>query len=447
MKGDGRVNVRKIALVLMNEYEEMQKYANLSLNSHLTDSLTDEEHAFLTALFYTAVEHKITYDYYICAISGRGPDKISRNTKNILRLGLAQICDMAKIPDFAAVNETVNLASNKGEKSFVNGVLRAVLRKKDNLPLPDRNKSVARYLSVKYSFSQSIVKKFLSIFGEKETELLLERFSEIPSTYLTVNTSKVSVNDFINKLSEKGIDAKVSEYSEIGIKVSSSVDPRRIDGFAAGEFFVQDAASLGAVSALTLKPNQTVVDVCSAPGGKSFAAAVMMKNSGKIYSYDVHESKITLITDGAKRLGFDIIEAKERDARIPDDNLKFSADAVICDVPCSGLGVLSKKPDMRYKNIDSIESLPDLQYEILEKSCEYVKVGGEIVYSTCTLNQCENSDVVRKFLDNHKDFQAKNFRIGPLSSEDGMFTFYPHLHGTDGFFVSLMERKNNGDVD
>ncbi len=434
------MNVRKIALILMNEYEEMQKYANLSLNSHLTDSLSQDEHSFLTALFYTAVEHKVTYDYYICSISGRGLDKISMNTRNILRLGLAQICDMEKIPDFAAVNETVNLASHKGEKSFVNGVLRAALRNKENLPLPDKNKNTARYLSVKYSFSQSIVKKLLSIFDEKETEELLESFSKIPPTDLTVNTVKISTEEFINKLHEKGFNVRKQEYSEYGVRVLSSIDPRGLDGFCNGEFFVQDAASLAAVSALSLKSGENVVDVCAAPGGKSFAAAVIMRNTGKIYSFDVHESKISLIADGAKRLGIDIIEAKERDARFPDENLKYAADAVICDAPCSGLGVLAKKPDIRYKDLDGTESLPNLQYEILERSSEYVKEGGRILYSTCTLNPSENAEVVEKFLNNHKDFRARDFKVGMLSSEDGKLTLYPHVHGTDGFFISLMER-------
>ncbi len=435
------INLRRLALSLLEEYEACGKYANLALNSHKTDALSPVQKATLTKLFYTSVERKLTYDYYIGAISGRGLDKISPRVKNILRLGLCQLLDMDSVPAFAAVNETVKLCKNSGERSFVNGVLRAAERQSENLPLPDKNKKYSRYLSVKYSFPHTTVKKFISVFGEREAEELLSYYSGVSPTDLSVNVLKVSREEFCKRLADAGYEAALSPTSPLTVRIFASVDPRALPGYAEGDFFVQDASCAAAVSLLSPKRDSVLIDVCAAPGGKSFAAAVMMGDAGRVYSYDIHESKLSLIESGAMRLGLSSIKASVRDASLPDEALLGKADAVICDVPCSGLGVLGKKPDIRYKSLNEVSDLPELQYSILSASAKYLKRGGRMIYSTCTLLPEENREVVDRFLSENAGYHTVDFEINKHPSRDGSYTFLPHKHGTDGFFVTLIERE------
>ena len=432
----------EIAHRLLSEYEASGKYVNLSLNSHLTDSLTKEERATLTALLYGAVERKMRYDYYIAALSGRGIDKITPRVRDILRIGMCALIDMDKIPDHAAVNECVKLARNSGERSFVNGILRRVARERDSLPLPDKNKNAARYYSIYYSLPLSTVKYFISLLGEESAvEFFKSTFERSKKTALTVNTLKISVSDFIEKLKALGYDAERSDFSDISVIVHSSVNPKAVEGFASGEFFVQDEASAIAASALGLLPRELCVDVCAAPGGKSFALAILAENNARVCSFDLHESKISLISGGAERLSLASVKAEARDALEPDESLFGMVDRVLCDVPCSGLGVIGKKPDLRYKDIASLASLPALQAEILKASSKYLKAGGTLVYSTCTLMRAENEGVIEAFLSENPDFERVDFSCGKAVSFGGCLTLYPHIHGTDGFFIAKL-RKN-----
>ena len=435
------MNVRRLALSFLEEYEALGKYINLSLTSHRADNLSPEERAFLTSILYTSVENKLTYDYYISAISGRGSDKIDMTTKNILRLGLCQLLDMDSVPSFAAVNETVKLARNTGERSFVNGVLRAAERQRESLPLPEKEKNYARYLSVKHSFPLWIVKKFISVYGYSETEKLLEAHRRIAPTDLTVNTEKISVRDFYEKLLESGYDVSLSDLSMLTVRINGSVDPKRLPGYCEGEFFVQDASCAASIAALAPRENEHIIDVCAAPGGKSFASAILMKDKGRVTSFDIHESKISLILSGAERLSLKSVAASSRDATNPDRELFGAADKVICDVPCSGLGVLRKKPDLRYRSEEGVGELPELQHSILSASARYLKAGGRMVYSTCTLSPEENGEVVDRFLMENKNFRAVDFSVGKFNSENGRFTFLPHINNTDGFFVCLLEKE------
>ena len=435
------MNLREIALKLLIDYEECGKYVNLSLNSHIADGLSGEDRARLTALLYTTVEHKLTYDYYIAALTGRSLDKISTHTKCILRLGLCQIVDMDNIPDFAAVNETVKLAKNPGERSLVNGVLRRAAREKDALPLPKREKNAARYYSVLYSLPLPTVKHFIAELGEEEAVKLFDTFNSQAPISLTVNTLKISVDDFIAELQKQGYTATRVTFSPITVRLSEPVNPKCIKGFAEGWFYVQDEASALAALALSPAAGDVVVDTCSAPGGKSFASAILSSDKAKIHSFDLHESKLSLITDTAARLGLDSVSAAVRDATTPDEALVGTVDKLLCDVPCSGLGVIAKKPDLRYKDISATVDLPPLQLDILTASSRYLKQGGELVYSTCTLNPRENAEVVLKFLEAKPDFSPVDFAIGSLKSDNGMLTLWPHIHNTDGFFISKL-RKN-----
>lgn len=434
------MNLRQIALRILNEYEEGEKFINLALSSHLTDKLSGEEKAALTALLYTTVERKLAYDYYICAISKRSDTDIDPHTKNILRLGICQILDMTSIPDYAAVNESVKLCVGKGEASFVNGVLRAVVRQKDSLPMPDEKKNYRRFLSIKYSFPIGLVKHFDSLFGRENTEKLLEFYNSEKYTDITVNSLKISVENYIKLLDEKGLVAETNAYAPNSIRISSSQNPEKLPGFSEGYFFVQDRASAISACVLSPKAEEIVVDVCSAPGGKSFSAAIYSSNKAKIYSYDLHESKLSLIRSGAERLGLSSVFVSQRDALNQNEELLGIADRVICDVPCSGLGVLGKKPDLRYKDLSSLTDLPPLQLDILIASSAYLKVGGVMVYSTCTLNPAENEEVVKAFLTKHPNFSLVPFALADIRAEEGMLTLTPMENKTDGFFVAKLQR-------
>ena len=436
------MTVREITLSLLCDYELSGKYVNLSLSSHLTDKLSGEERGFLTALLYTTVERKITYDYYIGAISGRSLDKIDPTTLNILRMGLCQIVHIDSVPDHAAVNETVALGRNSGEKSFVNGILRkaARLKAEGKLPLPERSKKVSRYLSVAYSFPLWLVKHFISLYGEEGTEKLLERFNTARYTDLTVNLTKTDKDTLMASLKEQGYEPLSFIDSPLSVRLDASVNPKRLSGFDDGLFFVQDAACAVSAEALGVRDGDNVIDVCACPGGKSFAAAILTPK-GNVTSFDIHESKLSLIEDGAKRLGLSNVTADVCDAVYPREELFGSYDKVICDVPCSGLGVLGKKPDIRYRDNQSLQNLPELQYEILKASSKYLKDGGTIIYSTCTLNPEENERVVERFIAENEGYTAVDFAVGCLTSSFGMLTLVPHIHGTDGFFIAKLRKE------
>lgn len=434
------MNIRKLALDLLMKYEVSETYINLALSSHSADSLTREERAQLTALLYTTVERKLTYDYYISAISGRSLEDIDPYTKNVLRLGICQILEMNSVPDFAAVNESVKLARNKGEAGFVNALLRSVVRQKDCLPLPREDKNYRRYLSVKYSFPLWIVKTLDKLYGREATEKLLISFNENKYTDLTVNTMKITAEELRLPLAERGIETVPSVSPTYSIRIPRSVNPEHLPGFNEGHFFVQDGACVISALALDTKAGEKVIDVCSCPGGKSFITAILMGGEGEIHSFDIHESKLSLIAEGADRLGIDIIDIDCVDATEPREDLFGKADKVICDAPCSGLGVLAKKPDLRYKSEESVLDLPELQLSILKESAKYLKVGGEILYSTCTLRREENEEVVEKFLECNPEFTKIDFIAENIKSAYGMVTLTPHVHNTDGFFMAKLKK-------
>ncbi len=434
--------MRELALRLMCEWETEGKYINLAVNSHSLDGISKEERASLTALLYTTVEKKLSYDYYIASLSKRSLDAIDARVLNILRLGACQIIDMKSIPDFAAVNESVKLAKNPGEKAFINGVLRAVAEraKKGELPLPPYEKNPARHNSVKYSLPLWIVKRFTAKLGEEEAVKLFEAFNSEPQLTVTVNGLKISRDDFVLELEKRGIAAEKSAVSPLSVKVFEKINPKQLYGFEEGLFFVQDEASALAALALSPGKGETLIDVCSAPGGKSFASAILMENGGKIVSGDVRDSKLSLIENGALRLGLTSIEVIENDATVTNPEYVGVFDKLICDVPCSGLGVISKKSDLRYRSEEGAAELPELQYEIISAASKYLKSGGEMIYSTCTLLDAENQEVVQRFLLENPDFASVDFEIGNLKSDGGSLTLYPHINGTDGFFIAKLRK-------
>ncbi|MBQ3015471.1 MAG: 16S rRNA (cytosine(967)-C(5))-methyltransferase RsmB [Clostridia bacterium] len=433
-------NLRKITLELIRSYEEEGRYVNLLLSTSKVKALSADEKAIVTSLLYTTVEKKLTYDYFISAFAKRQISDVDPYVRDVLRLGLCQIIDMDSVPDFAAVNETVKLARHGGERGFINAILRRAVKEKDNLPYPDKKKNHLRYLSVYHSVPLATVKYFASLFGEEECEKLLSAFSSKDGFSITVNERKISREELLRKLAD--FSAEKSRYSSNGISFKKSLPPKTLTGFDTGDFFVQDEASRIASAALDARTGETVIDVCSAPGGKALAAAIRVGDAGEVYAFDLHESKLSLIEESKKRLGLTNIKIGTRDATEPDESLFGKAERVICDVPCSGLGVFAKKPDLRYKDLAALDTLPPLQYAILEASSGYLKLGGVLVYSTCTINPEENEKITDKFISLHPEFTYEGFSVGELSASEGKITLLPHKHGTDGFYIAKL-RKNN----
>ncbi len=437
MSASPRKNVRELAYRLLLGTEREGRYVNLLLNTPEVRALPPDERSFLTLLLYTATERRLAYDYAIATLAGRGIDKISDEALCALRLGLCQIYDIHSVPSHAAVNETVALLQKKSLKAFVNAVLREAVRRGD-APMPLREKNYLRYLSVKYSVPQPLVRHYASLTDESRLEGLLIALTEKKPLSLTVNAKKTKRDALLSSLS--AWNAKRAPVSDLGIIVDTPCAVYNLPGFDEGYFFVQDESSRLAVEALSLKRGERVADVCAAPGGKSFLAAMLVGEEGRVYSFELHESKLSLIEDGAGRLCLDNITVSSRDAREPDPSLLGTLDAVICDVPCSGLGVIGKKPDLRYRDLSNIGELPALQYEILSKSAGYLKVGGRLLYSTCTLNPEENECVTHRFTSEHPEYELTSFSLGELSAPQGSITLFPHIHNTDGFYISLIRK-------
>lgn len=427
-------DARRAALELLVRWEEENRYLGLSL-AHLPPDIR----GFVTALVYGVAEHKLTLDYEISALAGRSD--IDPVTRQILRLGLCQLQYMQAVPQHAAVDRTVALARNRGEAAFVNAVLRTALRSPDKMRLPPREKNELRYLSLCHSLPLPTLRLLAQALGTEGAEAYLCACRQPAPLSVTVNTCRTDREQLLSLWHEKGISARPSPLTQGGILLGAPGSPAELPGFDEGLFFVQDEAARLAVELLDPRPGQTVVDACAAPGGKSFAAAILMKGQGRVHALELHQSKLSLISEGAQRLGLDCVAAKAHDSRTADPALLGQADAVICDVPCSGMGVLRKKPDIRYKDPAAWSALPALQGEILSAAADYLKPGSRLLYATCTLFPAENEQVTDAFLAAHPDFAPVPFAAAGQDCPEGRLTLLPHVHGTDGFYLSLLTRK------
>lgn len=435
-------NPRVAALRSLVRCERDGKFANLEVGSSLKDtSLSAPDRALYTALVYGVAERQLTLDYILRALSDRTPDELDPEAKNAVRMGLYQMIYMAKIPVHAAVAESVEAAPRRC-RGFVNAVLRSYLRKKDSVKLPRREDGFDRYLSVKESIPEEICRLWRLGYGEAAAERLAEAANGHTPLTLRINTLKTTAEAVRSALRERGIDTDVHPvFSDMLTARGNAAIGSVTDLLEDGSFFVQDPASRACVYALGAKPGETVLDVCAAPGGKSFSAAIQMENRGMLISCDLHKSKISLIEKGAKRLDISILRAECRDGKEFEPAYAEKFDRVLCDVPCSGLGVMAKKPDIRNRPLPSLKALYRTQTDILQNGSRYVRHGGTLAYSTCTLNPAENEEAVKRFLAENPDFSPCDFEMGPVRSVEGMYSFFPGTVSTDGFFTAVMKRK------
>lgn len=437
------MTAREAAFLSLQKFERDGKYSNIELSASIEKyNLSGVEKAFYTALLYGVIERKITLDYMIPFFSQRALSDIDRNVKTAIYLGLYQLYFMDKVPDSAAVNESVSLltrfyAKNNSE-GFANAVLRAAARDRNKIVYPDKKTDLIKYLSVTYSVPEWICGKWVKQLGEKTAEESLSCMLSHPHLTLCVNTLKITRDEFISLLSKEEIKCEKTALSPRGVRMTENVPYDRLVKFE-NLFFVQDEASQLCGEVLGMEDGETLLDACACPGGKSFYSAIRAENKGEIISCDLHKNKLSLIASGAERLGIDIISVKEQNGTEFCEEFPLF-DKVLCDVPCSGLGVMAKKPEIRYKSEEETLKLPAVQLAILKNCAGYVKDGGTLVYSTCTLSREENEDVVQSFLSENSSFSPQPFEVGALKS-DGICRILPQTFGTDGFFIAKLVKR------
>lgn len=403
------------------------------------DRLERRDAALAATLTYGVMQNRMLLDHYLEQVVSGGLSRLQPAMLDILRLGAYQILLLDKIPDSAAVNEAVEQTKryvNQKAAGMTNGALRALSRKKGSLNEP-------RDLATKYSHPQALVELLMQSVGENQIEPFLRADNEPAPTCLQINPLLSNPDEVERALTEQDILFRKHPWLPGCYLVTGTGNLARLELFTSGKVYVQDASAKLAAMAAGVQSGMRVLDTCAAPGGKSFALAMEMKNEGSVTSCDIHAHKISLIEKGAERLGISIITAHEADASKFQEVFKESFDVVVADVPCSGLGVIRKKPDIRYKDLAPTERLPAVQAAILENVSRYVRPGGALLYSTCTVLRRENEDVANAFLARHPAFHLEAFTVpdGLDGQNGGMLTLYPHVHEADGFFICKL-RKN-----
>ena len=418
---------RFIAYKILSKIERDKAYSNIAVDTVLNQNEVSSA-PFVCALVYGVLERKITLDYYLSKLLTQPLKKLNPQVLTILRMGVYQIKYMDKVPVSAAVNESVKL-SKKVKCAFASGLINSVLRKiaSTEILLPNTDNKIYD-LSIAYSCPETLVNHFVNDYGYIKAEEILKASVGAVPVILRVNSLKITHNELIDVLAKEDITAK-SLGNGKALEIVDGGTVFKTDAYKKGYFHAQDLASQDCITNFAPEKNDIVFDMCAAPGGKSFTMAEMMENQGEIYSFDLYDHKIKLINDGAKRLGINIINAQIGDASKCNSNLP-KADKILCDVPCAGLGVIRRKPEIKYKDFGFIDKLCELQYNILENSAKYLKEKGVIMYSTCSLSIKENTEVCRRFLEEHKEFK-----------NGGMVTVFPHENGSDGFFYAKLIKE------
>ncbi|MBQ7884294.1 MAG: 16S rRNA (cytosine(967)-C(5))-methyltransferase RsmB [Phascolarctobacterium sp.] len=445
-KIEKKATARSGAVEILQQVLNEGAYTNIAVNKYLrSHSLSDMERRLLTELVYGTVKAVGTIDWYLAQCVTRPLDKIDKLVLNILRVSVYQLLYMDKIPVSAACNEAVNLArlfSHEGTAKFVNGVLRGLLRKKDSFTFPDEGQEAADYISLKMYHPRWLVKKWLKNYGREATEALCA-FDNTPAPVcLRVNTLVTTRDKLVAELTKAGGQVRASKWSADGIVCDKLPALSEVFANLHNAFYVQDESSMLVGAVLAPRAGETVIDMCSAPGGKTTHLAQLMQNEGIIYAGDVHEHKIKLIEENAARLGIKIIKAQLQDATQFVEAWEQKADKVLVDAPCSGMGVLRRRAEARWrKTRNDLKIFPPLQLKILNNAARYVKAGGTLVYSTCTIEQAENHYLVQEFLAANPEWHIEPFPhplTGELVEE---LQLLPQVDNVDGFYICKLKKK------
>lgn len=424
-----------------------KSYSNIVINKDIKN-VADRYLPLFRKSVLGVVENLIFIDWIINEVSTTKTKKMETDVLIVLRLAVYQIFFLDKSNKNIVVNESVQYIKDKGNikaSKFVNAVLRNILRSESKILDKMNNLPFNYYLSVMYSYPEKLIDRWTYQFGKSDIEQVLKANNEEAPLEIRVNTLKITRDDLISSLNEKGMKAHKCRFASRGITLHNPVNIEKTEEYRNGYFSVQSESSMLAAQILNPREGSFVMDVCAAPGGKSLNAAEIMNNKGKILSRDIYSGKLPLIQRETDRLGIAIVDAQEYDALKLDVDLIGKADYLIVDVPCTGLGIIRRKPEIKYKNIDeSLRKLRKIQYKILENASKYLKPHGELIYSTCTTNKEENIELINEFLNENKKFAfgdiCDDFDEYFTTAKDGYIEIYPHIHGMDGFFIAKIKR-------
>lgn len=445
------MNSREIGLKILMDIELKGSFSNYAIRKYLKGGMDVKDENLIRELVYGVMDNRLYIDHIISRLSKVKIKKIQPAILEILRMGVYQIAFMDKIPDRAAVNEAVNLSKkfgHEGAAGFVNGVLRNFSRNKETLMIVEEKNPIA-YLSIKYSHPKWMVERWVDEYGYEFTEKLCKENNSKPRLNIRVNNLKTNREQLINSLSDYGYRVYKTKYAKDGIIIDNPVRITEVEEFKLGHFIIQDESSMLVSQIANPKEGNLVLDLCSAPGGKSTHMGELMGNKGRIISRDIYAHKLDLVKENSDRLGIDIMEIEMFNALDLDNSMVGKVDYCILDAPCSGLGIIRRKPDIKWnRKEEDIKELKEIQINILNIAKHYVKPGGIIIYSTCTIGREENLDVVNRFLKDNKEFRLSGFEDLVDSKEnmdtvkDGYIQLFPHIHGTDGFFIARIQKKN-----
>ena len=424
---------RKTAYNALMDVESKKSFSNIAINHQIICNRPDSK-GFVRELVYGVLENKLLLDHYINSLVKTGTGKMKQSDLTILRMGIYQLAFMNSVPEYAAVNESVVLAKRyaKGREGFINGVLRSYIRDKYTIKLPDRAEDEVNYLSVKYSYAPWIVEMWLDQYSVDFVEELLAAGNETPEVAIRVNWLKALKKDIIQKLEDRKFTVREGKLCDNTLYVKGE-DLLDTIMYRDGLFSVQEESSLYATVVLDPQKGETIIDTCAAPGGKALAIAERMNNEGTIYATDVYKRKLDIIKKEAERLGIKNIRTYSWDATRVDADMVGRADRVLVDAPCTGLGVVRNKPEIKYKEKTAdMDHLPAKQLAILSAASKYVKAGGILVYCTCTINKDENEKVVNTFLRHNRSFKREE-----------KIQLFPHVNETDGFFICKMKKSDS----
>lgn len=426
-------NNRRTAYHTLMDVETKNAFSNIATN-HQIILHKPNNIPFVRELVYGVLENKMLLDYVIGELIPGEVDKVKKSDLTILRMGIYQLAKMDSVPEYAAVNESVQLAKkfSRGREGFINGVLRSYITKKYTIKLPDRSEDEVKFLSIKYSYAPWIIRLWLETYDVDFVEDLLKAGNETPSVCIRLNWLKIMKPDMIKELEGKGFEVTEGKFASnaLHVKGQGLLDTTF---YKEGHFSVQDEAAQMVAQMLDPKHGDLVMDMCAAPGGKALAIAERMNNQGLVIASDVYKRRVEIAAREAERLGINIIQTRTWDATRVDSTMIGKADSVLLDVPCSGLGVIRRKPEIKYKeNEQEVELLPAKQLAILRASANYVKPGGVLMYVTCTINPYENERVVADFLRKTNQFSVEESR-----------QFMPNIDGTDGFFICKMRKAGS----
>lgn len=431
------INTRLLVLELLLETEREGTYSHLALRSLLEKYryLPVQERKFMTRLFEGTMERRIELDYIIDQFSKTKTKKMKPAIRFILEMGVYQLKYMDGVPNSAACNEAVKLAVKKGFgalKGFVNGVLRNIGRNLDQIIYPDAKSDPVHYMQVRYSMPEWIVSMWEKQFGWEQTEQMLQAFLSENATTIRINLNQISPEELDRELTDAGIRTEPAGDLPYARKISGYDTLTDIPAFKKGLFYIQDISSMMAAECAGVKTGDVIIDVCAAPGGKSIHLAEKLQGTGHVTARDLTDYKVSLIQENINRIGVQNMTAEKWDARVPDKAFVKKADVVIADLPCSGLGVIGKKTDIKYRvTPESVQELAALQKEILDVVQSYVKPGGKLVYSTCTVTEAENQENTRWFLEKHSEFE--------LLSEQQIL---PKAGMQDGFYIAVFQLQS-----